>query len=95
MLSAQDREQVLKWSQRQLGANARLISISEKDFAEKEDYVEKSGTGITAREAEGCQPVMSIMANFVQYVSDAAGDHMESDSCVKGPRLSGTKPTLH
>ena len=78
-----------------MGSSAKLISISERDFAEQESFVEKSGTGIQAREAEGCQPVMSIMANFVEYVRDAAGDHMESDACVKGPLLQGTKPTLH
>ena len=95
MLAAQDREQVLKWSQRQLGSSARLISISERGFAEQENFVEKSGTGITAREAEGCQPVLSIMANFVEYVRDVEEGHMESDACVKGPRLHGRKPTLH
>ncbi len=95
MLSAQDKEQVLKWSERQLGTQARLVSISEKDVSEAVGFVEKSGTGITAREAEGCQPVMSIMANFVQCVSDAKEDHTESDLYISGPRLKGMKPTLH
>jgi len=95
MLSARDREQVLKWGQRQLGAQARLISISEKDFSETGGFVEKSGTGISAREAEGCQPVMSIMANFVQFVCDARENHTESDSCIDGPVMTGKKPTVH
>jgi len=95
MLSAQDRDQVLKWSQRQLGSHAKLVSVSEKDFSETDSFVEKGGTGITAREAEGCQPVLSIMANFVQYLRDAEVDHMESEPCVKGPQLAGRMPTLH
>lgn len=95
MLSAQDRDQVLKWSQRQLGSHAKLVSVSEKDFSETDSFVEKGGTGITAREAEGCQPVLSIMANFVQYLRDAEADHMESEPCVKGPQLAGRMPTLH
>jgi hypothetical protein len=95
MLSAQDREQVLQWSQRQLGTHARLVSVSEKDFSETGGFVEKGGTGITAREADGCQPVLSIMANYVQYVCDAEKDHMDSDTCVKGPQMTGRMPTLH
>jgi len=95
MLSAQDRDQVLKWSLRQLGPQARLISISEKDFSEMDGFVERSGTGIAAREAEGCLPVMSIMADFIQNLRDAEEDHTESDACLKGPRLKGRTPTFH
>jgi hypothetical protein len=95
MLSAQDKDQVLKWTQRQLGARAGMVSISEKDFSETDGLVEKGGTGITAREAEGCQPLMSIMADFIQNVSDAEESHMESDSHVSSPRLEGRTLTVH
>ena len=95
MLSASDKEQVIKWSQRQLGVQARLASISEKDFSETTGFVEKSGTGITAMDAEGCQPVMCIMANFIQNVSDAEDRHSENDIYVSGPRLKGMKPAIH
>ena len=95
MMSAQDKNQVIKWSQRQLGAQARLVSISERDFSETGSVVEKEGTGIAAREAYGCQPLISIMANFVQNLSDVEESHMESDSNVCGPRLKGMKPTVH
>jgi hypothetical protein len=95
MMSAQDKNQVIKWSQRQLGAQARLISISEKDFSEIDGFVEREGTGITAREAHGCQPLISIMANFVQNVSDAEESHMECDVNVSEPYLKGMKPTVH
>ena len=57
MISAQDKEQVQKWSERQLGMKARLVSISEEGSSEKDGFVEKGGTGIKASEAEGCQPV--------------------------------------
>jgi hypothetical protein len=95
MLSASDKEQVVKWSQRQLGTRARLASVSEKDFSEMDEIVEKSGTGITAKDAEGCQPVMCIMANFIQNVSDAEESHSENDIYVSGPRLKGMKPAIH
>jgi hypothetical protein len=95
LMSAQDKSQVMKWSQRQLGEQARLVSISEKDFSETDGFVEREGTGITAREAHGCQPLISIMATFVQNVSDAEESYMESDSNVSDPRLKGMKPTVH
>ena len=95
MFSASDREQVVKWSQRQLGAQARLASISEKDFAETDGFVEKSGTGITAMDTEGCQPVMCIMANFIQNVSETEERHSQNDIYVSGPRLKGMKPAIH
>ena len=95
MLSASDKEQVVKWSQRQLGTQARLASISEKDFSETDGFVEKSGTGITAKDIEGCQPVMCIMANFIQNVSDSEERHSENDIYVSGPRLKGAKPAIH
>ena len=95
MLSASDKEQVVKWSQRQLGTQARLASISEKDFSETDGFVEKSGTGITAKDTEGCQPVMCIMANFIQTVSDAEESHSENDIYVSDPRLKGRKTAIH
>ena len=95
MMSAQNKNQVMQWSQRQLGAQARLVSISEQDFSETDSFVEREGTGITAREAYGCQPLISIMATFVQNVSDAEESHMESDRNVSEPRLKGMKPTIH
>lgn len=95
MLEAQDKEQVLKWSERQLGVQARLVSVSEKDFLESEAFIEKGGTGITAREAEGCQPVMSIMANFIEPMLDAEDRHMDGDGRVSGPLFKGARPTVH
>jgi len=85
----------MQWSQRQLGAQARLVSISERDSAEIDSFVEKEGTGIVAREACGCQPLISIMATFVQNVSDAEESHMDCDANVSAPRLKGMKPTIH
>ena len=94
-MSAQNKHQVMQWSQRQLGAQARLVSISEQDILETDNFIEREGTGITAREAYGCQPLISIMANFDQILSDAEESHMEGDTHVSGPCLKGTKPTIH
>ena len=93
MLSASDKEQVVRWGRRQLGTQARLASISEKDFSETDGFVEKSGTGITARNPEGCQPVICIMANFIQNVSDVKECYL--DIYVSSPRLKSMKPVVH
>jgi hypothetical protein len=95
MLTAQDKEQVRKWSERQLGRKARLVSIFEEGSSNPGGFVEKGGTGIEAREAEGCQPVLSIMANFMKKTPDVQGGHTDSDHYVSGPRLKGKKPTIH
>jgi hypothetical protein len=95
MIEAQDKNQVLKWSERQLGLQARLVSVSEAEISDTDNYVEKGGTGITAREAEVCQPVRSIMANIFANASDAEEFHMESELYKSGPRLTGRMPTVH
>ena len=95
MLSAQDKEQVRKWSERQLGRKARLVTISEEGSLGIDGLVEKGGTGIQAREAEGCQPILSIMANFMEELRGVEGGHTESDHYVSGPRSRGKMPTVH
>ena len=95
MLSAQDKEQVRKWSERQLGRKALLVSIFEEGSSNLDGFVEKDGTGIQAREAEGCQPVLSIMANFMKKLPGVEESHMESDHYVSGPSSEGRMPTIH
>jgi len=96
MISAQNKDQVRKWSQRQLGTQARLVSIFEKDNLEIDGLIEKGGTGIKAVDQETCQPVMCIMANFVQNMSDISqADHIESDNHVNSSRLKCVKPMIH
>jgi hypothetical protein len=95
MMIAQNKNEVMKWGARQLGSKARLISISERDYSDSTQSVEKGGTGITAREANGCQPLMSIMANFTHYASDDTDSHMEGDWNTGARRLPGMRPTVH
>jgi hypothetical protein len=62
---------------------------------EAEHSVEKDGTGITAREAEGCQPIMSIMAYLAQDVPGEHGSSGCSDYGSKGGHLRIKEPTWH
>ena len=95
LVAAEDREQVFRWSQRQLGNHARLVSIIEGDCTDADSTVEKDGTGITAREAEGCHPLMSIMANFAQ---DVPGEQGRSGCHERGQSIAQRRlkePTWH
>jgi len=66
VLSADDREQVVKWSKRQLGHQAPKSSVIESNPDEHDDMVERSGTGMWAKSAKGCRPVASISADLTQ-----------------------------
>jgi hypothetical protein len=95
MLSADDRHQVIEWGKRQLGNQAGLISVIESDFAEIENLVEKDGTGIQAEETKGCIPMLSIMADSAQCLSELHKEKLHySDSRVEF-QMSVRKPTWH
>jgi hypothetical protein len=94
LLSADDREQVMRWSERQLGRRAGIVSVTERDCMDAAHSVEKDGTGITAMEASECHPIMGIMADCAQ---DVQGEH--GRSAGHGERLSAhlrvKEPTWH
>ena len=95
MLSADDRRQVIEWGKRQLGSQAGLISVIESDFAEIEALVEKDGTGIEAEESRGCRPMLSIMADSAQCLSELHREKVHySDSHLEF-QMSVRKPTWH
>jgi len=95
MLSADDRHQVIEWSKRQLGTHAGLISVIESDFAEIEGLVERSGTGIRAESASRCRPMMSIMADSAQCLSESHKEKVHySDSHVEF-QMNARKPIWH
>jgi hypothetical protein len=96
MLSADDREQVLKWSERQLGSRAGIVSIFEGNPTEADPLVERDGTGIKARKADGCHPVVSIMAYNAQDVLGEQGCSgcLDEDSRLDA-RMKLKEPTWH
>lgn len=66
ILSADDRDQVVEWSKRQLGPQARKASVIESNHHDFENVVERSGTGLLADTSKGCRPVMNITADLPQ-----------------------------
>jgi hypothetical protein len=70
ILSADDRHQVLAWSERQLGKHAGLVSIIESEFDENGNLVEKTGTGISAEGKNGCRPLAVFSAVSAHNLPD-------------------------
>ena len=95
MLTAQTREQVQEWSQRQLGSGARLVSIWEHDGMESVESVERSGTGIQAASKDGCLPFVSIMPNLESMLTEVRGDHRERGPLLRGQVCHGRIQTWH
>ena len=95
MLAAQDREQVLKWSDRQLGPQPGLVSIFQSESTDMDDRVEKDGTGIEFGQAESCIPVMSIMATLCENVFDAEPARLTRAISRVGRNRDRMRSTLH
>ena len=95
MLSADDRLQVIEWGKRQLGNQAALISVIESDLAQIENLVEKDGTGIQAEQSKGCRPMLSIMADSAQCLSELHREKVHySDSHIEF-QMNVREPTWH
>ena len=62
MLSMEDNQQVLAWSERQQGKHISMASIVESSFDDGESLVERSGTGIRAEEKIGSRPPPGLLA---------------------------------
>ena len=95
MLSAADQDQVRKWSERQLGEEAKLASISEGFCTDAAPSVEKDGTGIGTGTDRGCRPVMGVRSDLAQDVYPEHGCSKTTDSRVTCPLPRYVAPTLH
>ena len=62
MLSMEDNQQVLAWSERQQGKHISMASIVESSFDDDERLVERSGTGLRAEEKIGGRPPLGLLA---------------------------------
>ena len=88
ILTAKDRNEVLSWTERQLGSRAGLVSILQLDELPGLECVEKSGTGIRQAEDDACEARLSFMADSVQGVT--ALDH-ELMMSVEGYRAADSR----
>ena len=95
MLSAGNREQVLRWSERQMGTEAGLVSITENVCTEAAPSVEKDGTGIGAGSDRGCRPVMGVWSDLSQDVFTEHGCSKIPSALFPGDLPNYSNPTVH
>ena len=95
MLSAGNREQVLRWSERQMGKEAGLVSITENVCTEAAPSVEKDGTGIGTGADRGCRPVMGVWSDRSQDVYPEHGSSQTPNALFPGGLPNCATPTLH
>jgi hypothetical protein len=95
MLSAANRDQVRKWSERQLGKEAGLVSITESVCTEAAPSVEKDGTGIGTGSDRGCRPVMGVQSELSQDVFPGQGSSKTPSALFPDDLPNYAVPTLH
>ena len=95
MLSAGNREQVLRWSERQMGKEAGLVSITENVCTEAAPSVEKDGTGIGTGADRGCRPVMGVWSDLSQDVFPEQGSSKIPNALFPGDLPNRAIPTTH
>ena len=95
MLDAKNLNEVLSWSERQLGPRAGLVSVLQLDSQSCADSVEKSGTGIHQAKTDGCEAKLSFMADSVQRVSGLDHEGMEPFQWHRTVDLRSCKSSVH
>ena len=95
MLSAEDRNQVLEWSERQLGKEAGLVSITESVCTEAAHSVERDGTGIGTGADIGCRPVMGVWSGLSQDVFPEHGSSKIPSALFPDGLPNYAEPALH
>ena len=95
MLSADNRNQVVRWSERQLGKEAGLVSITENVCMDAAPSVERDGTGIGTGTDRGCQPVMGIWSDLSQDVFPEQGSSKIPNALFEDDLPNYADPTLH
>jgi hypothetical protein len=95
VLSANNKEQVVEWSKRQLGTNAKTISVMESDLLELTSQIEGSGTGLQMDSEFGCRPLMSITADLSQGLNIQQEGAEDFSSLMVERRKFAREPIWH
>jgi len=94
MLDAKNREDAMAWGKRQLGGRKDLVTLLEIPESLPMDWVERSGTGIKAKE-NGCEPRLSLMADSVQRVTGIKGEMVYSFDWYQVTGHQGSVTSIH
>jgi hypothetical protein len=95
LLSADDKHQVVEWSKRQLTNQAGPVSVIETEISAHDDMVERSGTGLKARESSGCRPMISFMADSAQYLTEHQEQRAHCSESHIEFQIRASKPVWH
>ena len=95
VLAAEDSSQVRRWSERQLGKEAGLVSISEGVCMDAAPSVERDGTGIGTGTDRGCRPVLGVWSDVAQDVYPEHGSSKISSALSPDNLPNYVTPTAH
>ena len=95
MLSTEDRQQALSWSERQQGKDDSKAFLVESSLDDIESLIERSGTGVRAEEQIGSRPPPGLLACSAKCRFDLVWQYEHAikpyQVCQPGVR----KPTWH
>ena len=95
VLAAEDRDQVVSWTGRQLGLGAKVASVLEWEEHASSDWVEKTGTGIQQARHGGCEAQLSFMADSVQRLNGIGREVIETEEWYRTADVSGSNRPVH
>ena len=95
VLAAEDRDQVVSWTDRQLGLVAKAASVLEWEETLPPDWVERTGTGIQQAKTETCEAHLSFMADSVQRVNGFGREIIQIEEWFRLADVTGTSVQVH
>ena len=95
VLAAEDRGQVMCWTERQLGQAAKAASVLDMEDSHPANWVERSGTGMQQTQHGGCEAQLSLMADSVQRVNGFGREIIETEEWYRTADLRGSNRPVH
>jgi hypothetical protein len=95
ILAAEDRDQVVSWTARQLGLGARAASVLEMEENHSAGWVERSGTGVQKPSRGVCEAKLSFMADSVQRVNGFGRELIEIQEWYRTADISCKNSSMH
>jgi hypothetical protein len=95
LLTAEDQEQVMSWTSRQLGRGAKAASVLHMEDSHPVNWVERSGTGSQQTLNHGCEAQLSFMADSVQRLNGFGREVIEIEEWYRTADVSGSNRPVH
>ena len=95
MLSTEDRQQDLAWSERQQGKDDSKAFFVESSLDDIESLIERSGTGVRAEEQIGSRPPPGLLACSAKCRFDLVWQYAHAIKPYQDCQPEVRKPTWH